>query len=108
MAFVFDYTAPFLTVFEDAYARVTKVDINVPEQRASIEVWVYPDQATRATDQDATVQRLMLPVYETPEAPHFSTYFSAVALSVEGMNPIKAAYAYLKTLGQFAGAVDVL
>jgi hypothetical protein len=108
MALQFSYTAPFTTCFEQAYCRVVKIDLDQDAQRGAVEYWVYPCAAVRQADHAATVQRVILPVYETEDAPDYSTYFGSTALSADGMNPIKAAYAFLKTRSDFAGAVDIL
>jgi hypothetical protein len=107
MALQMHYTAPFYTAFPEAYVRVVKVDLDYDARRASIEYWVYPMQTVRLIDKHAVIQRVMLPVFETPEAPIFSGYFGADVLSQAGMNPLAAAYAFLKTRSDFAGATDV-
>jgi len=106
MALTLPYTAPFKSDFPDAYFRVTKVDLDVPAHKAVIEYWIYVEADTRVADEQATVTRQLLAVYDTPEASAYTTYFGAEALSAAGMNPLAAAYAYLKSLGSFAGATD--
>ena len=106
MALQLSYTAPFLTVFPAAYLRVVKVDIDIPAGKAAVEYWLYPNASVRALDGQATVERRIIAVFDTPEDAIFTRYFGMTALSAEGMNPIKAAYCYLKSLGSFAGTTD--
>lgn len=107
MALQMSYTAPFRTVFPTAYFRVAKIDLQFLESRAWVEVWVYPDQATRQLDDQATVARLILRIEDVPGTTAFTDYFGVAAQNVQGMNARKAAYNYLKTLGSYSGATDV-
>jgi hypothetical protein len=38
--------------------------------------------------------------------PHFADKFYACTYDLDGLNPIKQAYEHLKTLPEFAGAID--
>jgi len=42
-----------------------------------------------------------------PKKPAFSSKEFSFAYDIDGQNPIKQAYEYLKTLPEFAGATDV-
>lgn len=44
--------------------------------------------------------------YALPDFPHFSDVEYSCAYDIGGQNPIAQAYAHLKTLPEFAGAVD--
>lgn len=109
MALQVNYTAKFLVDFPEAYVRVLKVDIDLVQTKASIEYWIYPSAAIRAEDGNATIARVMPEAIINIEEGNrpFTDYFGTEAQSAEGMNPIAGAYAYLKTLPEFAGAIDV-
>jgi len=105
MAIQLAYTARFRTVFDRAYHRVAKIDLDYGHSRAMLEVWIYPDAATRDADPGATVQRTVLQVADTPDGAAFTKHFSAEALAKT--TPSAAAYAYLKSLGSYKAALDV-
>lgn len=44
--------------------------------------------------------------YTSPDFPHFSDVEYSCAYDIGGQNPIAQAYAHLKTLREFSGAVD--
>jgi hypothetical protein len=44
--------------------------------------------------------------YKTPDLPAFKTVGYQCAYDLNGSNPIKQAYEHLKTLPEFAGAID--
>ena len=47
-----------------------------------------------------------LRIYKNPQKPSFSTTAFEAPYALEGSNPIKQAYQFLKTLPEFADAVD--
>lgn len=107
MALQMRYTAKFLTVFPSAYFRVVKLDLDYRNKRAMVEVWVYPDDATRQSNDLATVERFVLQVADTADATPFTQFFGNTAQNALDMNPQKAVYQYLKTLGSYSSSVDV-
>lgn len=70
------------SLFQDAYLRVARVD---------------------ATKTLATIE---LSYYKNNAASFLVTRYFTFTLDLEGPNPIKQAYEYLKTLPEFEGAVD--
>ena len=104
MALIMPYRTRFLVTFPDAYFRVSRVVIDYDRPRPSLDVAVYPQAETRRTDVDAAVTMETYLIYNTTDDAAFDRFFNEAALSPEGMNPVKAAYLYLRTLGSFADA----
>jgi hypothetical protein len=76
-----------------AYFRVVRPQIDVAKNTMSFSVWPFPSQAT-ASDQANLLSDL-------------AEYYTAAPYSVTGSNPFEQAYAYLKELPEYAGAIDV-
>jgi hypothetical protein len=78
----------------DAYFRVVLPTIDSNKTSMSFGVWAYPTEAAAA---DAA--NMLADVAVT---------FSGVAYDLIGKNVFEQAYTYLKTLADYAGAIDVL
>ena len=82
------------------YLRVVEVITQQAVRTSRVVVWVYKDAAARAADKARVAE---LNYYWDGE----SYPFDLAALDAEGMNHVKAAYEKLRTLPEYAGAVDV-
>lgn len=106
MALTMSYNAECGVTFATAYFRVVKIDLDVQRKRAAIEYWVYCTKAIRQADANAVLERKIIPVHDGDVTTPFTEFFGAAALNALNMNPTKAAYLYLKSLGTFATGVD--
>ncbi|CAB3782024.1 hypothetical protein [Paraburkholderia fynbosensis] len=77
----------------DAYYRVVLPQIDTSKTTMSFSVWVFSSEAG-AMDQENALGEL-------------AEFYSGVPYAIAGENPFSQAYAYLKTLLDFAGAVNV-
>jgi hypothetical protein len=85
-----------------AYYRVTKTEISSEFNQVYFFVWVYKDEQAR-TDGKSLIQEIAYAIYSG----QFERYFGTAVLNEEGNNPMKSCYEYLKTLPEFAEAIDV-
>ena len=83
MALKITVTTPHGIIVKDAYHRVESVQIV-----------------------GKTAIKFQVRSYTSPGFPHFADVEYSSAYSIDGENPISQAYAHLKTLPEFAGAVD--
>lgn len=77
----------------EAYFRVIRPQIDVSKNSMTINVWVFPTQAASEDPANMLSDRAM--------------YYNDVPYDISGSNPFEQAYAHLKTLPEFEGAVDV-
>lgn len=84
----------------DAIARIDAVAISKSRDTVTMEVRWYATDAEKLADQyfDKTTYILVPPTKDT--------YFAFLILDELGKNSHEQAYIYLKTLPEFAGAVD--
>jgi len=76
-----------------AYFRVVRPQIDATKNTMSFDVWAYPSQDA-AADQANLLSDIC-------------AHYSAAPYSIAGSNPFEQAYAYLKTLPDYEGVVDV-
>lgn len=84
----------------DGYYRVDAVCVRTKPADAQVLVGVYKDAQAR---QDGKTPVAVREYIASGDA--YSTHFALAVL--DGANPVKQAYGYLKTLPAFAGALDV-
>ena len=84
------------------YWKVIEVTINLMQPYALIKVALFKDQATRQSG----AQPLEIKAYDINSDLEVFPLL-ADELEAQGVNVYQAIYAYLKTLPEFAGALDV-
>lgn len=89
-------------IYPEAYHRVDELSL-VNKQSATILVNVYGDALRKASGKlPVDIRRTYILV-----SPDFDLYFATAVLDRPRSNPIKKSYEYLKTLPDYAGALDV-
>lgn len=92
-------------IFPEAYVKVVSVDVNNFSNFARLEVHVFFNQYARDTGKRAVDARS---ISATTENNYFQTYFAPNVLASADVNPFTKAYQYLKTLPEYADAVDIV
>lgn len=94
-----------------AYVRVNEVLVNSLQKRADINVGVFLDAAARSAGKAPVEQRSYRVVNSVDadgvEHNDYDNLFDVGTLDGASSNPFGQAYAHIKTLDEYAGALDV-
>lgn len=102
MALQLSYTDDADHTDASAYHKIANLQCDYVNESASFSVCIYKDQTARQSNKRPVTAKMY-----TVVNPAFDNNFGFENLDLEDMNQVKAAYVYLKTLPEYAGAIDV-
>lgn len=101
MALQMDFSLAGGIVATNSYIRICKIMIDIDRQYVQMYLKIYKDKATRDNGGDPIVEKT-----ESANATGFSSFLTAADVSPLNNNHVSQAYLYLKTLADYANAVD--
>lgn len=101
MALVMAVSFPTGIELPSVYHRVTRADLDYEYKMAYMTIKLFKDEQAR-NDGKYNISESVHAIYSD----QFDVYFDSELLSGEGKTVIGSCYEYLKTLPEFAGAID--